>query len=237
VLAEIRAPSARTQDELSAGRRPPCAEAAGTLGRPGDAPDFAMLAVIEALSASLRADRAGFICWSGWGSAALRKTSCGLLGVGYTPFKDVDLFGKASVSAGAFSIWSKCGAEGTAGESNEWYGPNREGHPTHCVSNHTRPSLKKPRNTTLRGFFFWNLLEQLGHYSLTSGRASVWRFGCLRTFTICRRDVRHVTARWSLYTYSRISSMKTRRFGPIGALFAAPVWIANRHPTISLSTD
>jgi hypothetical protein len=58
---------------------------------------------------------------------------------------------------------------------------------------------------------------------LTSGTASVWRFGCLRTSTICRRDVRHVTARGSLYTYSRISSMKTRRFGPIAALFAAPV--------------
>jgi hypothetical protein len=43
VLAEVGAPSAIAQDELSAGRGPPCAEAAGTLGRPGDAASVSKL--------------------------------------------------------------------------------------------------------------------------------------------------------------------------------------------------
>jgi hypothetical protein len=42
VVAEIGAPTARAQDELSAGRGPPCSEAAGAFVRPGDAPDFTM---------------------------------------------------------------------------------------------------------------------------------------------------------------------------------------------------
>jgi hypothetical protein len=47
---------------------------------------------------------AGFLCRLEWEPVAPRKASCGPLGVGYAPFKGVDLFGKASVSAGAFSI-------------------------------------------------------------------------------------------------------------------------------------
>jgi hypothetical protein len=42
VRAEIRAPSAIAQDELSTGRRPPCAKAASALVRPGNDPDFAV---------------------------------------------------------------------------------------------------------------------------------------------------------------------------------------------------